>query len=129
MQKALDEYKSKKDKEITQSQKQIKDLTDSKDQEIAQLKNKLTSELCPVCFSEFEANNYICLKCNHRVCNECYIEYINDKLLSEPNNILFTPCPLNGCNLYLTRTIFKKCITEKNMQRKNNYYLFLRYLK
>ena len=80
-------------------------------------KNKLTSELCPVCFSEFEDNNYMCLKCNHRVCNECYIEYINNKLLSEPINILFTSCPLNGCNLYLTRTIFKKCITEKNMQR------------
>ena len=27
-----------------------------------------------------------------------------------------TPCPLNGCNLCLTRTIFRKCITERKYQ-------------
>ena len=32
-------------------------------------------------------------------------------------NILESFCPLNGCNLYLTRTIYKKCITEIEKQR------------
>ena len=32
-------------------------------------------------------------------------------------NILNTSCPLNGCNLYLTRTVYRKCITEKKMQK------------
>ena len=79
--------------------------------------NNLSSDTCPICYSEIEKNNSISLKCNHQICKECYIEYINDKLLTEPINILNTPCPLNGCNLYLTRTIFKKCITERKMQR------------
>ena len=80
-------------------------------------KNKLTDDICPICFTEIEKDQFISLKCNHKICTECYIEYINNKLLNEPLNILDTPCPLNGCNLYLTRTIFKKCITKKKMQK------------
>ena len=64
----------------------------------------------------FENNDSFSLKCNHQICKECYIEYINNKLLTEPINIINTPCPFNGCNLYLTRTIFKKCISEKRMK-------------
>ena len=44
LQKALDENKSKNDKELTQSQKQIKDITDLKGQEIAKLKEKIKSD-------------------------------------------------------------------------------------
>ena len=80
-------------------------------------KNNLTDDICPVCYTEIDKDESMSLKCNHKICNECYIEYINNKLSSEPLNILDTFCPLNGCNLYLTRTIFKKCITEKRMQR------------
>ena len=80
-------------------------------------KNKISTDICPICYTEIEKENSLCLKCNHYICKECYVEYINNKLLSEPINIVNTPCPLNGCNLYLTRTMFKKCITEKKMQR------------
>ena len=74
--------------------------------------NNITLDICPVCFTELEKDNSLSLKCNHQICNECYVEYIKNKLISEPINILQTPCPLNGCNLYITRTIYKKCITE-----------------
>ena len=74
--------------------------------------NNITSDTCPVCFSELEKDNSLSLKCNHQICNECYVEYIKNKLITDPINILQTPCPLNGCNLYITRTIYKKCITE-----------------
>jgi ariadne-1 len=80
-------------------------------------KNKISEDICPICYTDIEKESAFSLKCNHYICKECYIEYINDKLLSEPINILNTPCPLSGCNLYLTRTIFKKCITERSMQR------------
>ena len=80
-------------------------------------KNKISSETCPICYTDIEKDDSFSLKCNHLICKECYIEYINNKLISEPLNILNTPCPLIGCNLYLTRTIFKQCITEKKMQR------------
>ena len=74
--------------------------------------NNITPETCPVCYTEIEKDNSLSLKCNHQICKECYIEYIKNKLVSDPTNILQTPCPLNGCNLYLTRTIYKKCIVE-----------------
>ena len=80
-------------------------------------KNNISPDTCPVCYSEIEKENSLSLKCNHQICKECYIEYINNILINEPLNILFTFCPLSGCNLYLTRTIFKECITEKKMQR------------
>ena len=80
-------------------------------------KNNLSSDTCPVCYSEIEKENSLSLKCNHQICKECYNEYINSKLINEPLNILNTFCPLSGCNLYLTRAIFKECIKEKKMQR------------
>ena len=79
--------------------------------------NNITYNICSICFCEIEKDDSISLKCNHNFCKECYVEYINNKLLTEPMNILNTPCPLNGCNLYLTRTIYRKCITEKKMQK------------
>ena len=79
-------------------------------------KNKISQDTCPICYTEIENNDSFSLKCNHQICKECYIEYINNKLLTEPINIINTPCPFNGCNLYLTRTIFKKCISEKRMK-------------
>ena len=76
----------------------------------------LSDKICPVCYCELEEDNSLFLKCYHKICKECYIEYIQNKLKTEPLNILFTFCPLKGCNLYLTRTIYRKCITEKKMQ-------------
>ena len=78
--------------------------------------NNISENICPICFIELEKEEVICLKCNHKICKDCYVEYITNKLLTEPNMILMTPCPLKGCNLNLTRTIFKKCITEKKYQ-------------
>ena len=79
--------------------------------------NNITQETCPVCYTEIEKDNSLSLKCNHQICNECYIEYIKNKLISDPTNILKTSCPLNGCNLYITRTIYKKCITELKFKK------------
>ena len=78
--------------------------------------NDIPSNICLICYNEFEDEDSISLKCNHKFCKDCYVEYITNKLQTEPNSILMTPCPLKNCNLYLTRTIFKKCITEKKYQ-------------
>ena len=80
------------------------------------LKNKINQDICPICYTEIEEGNSLSLKCNHQICQECYIEYINNKLLTEPISIIITPCPLSGCNLYLTRTIFKRCISQTKMK-------------
>jgi hypothetical protein len=42
--------------------------------------NNITLDICPVCFTELEKDNSLSLKCNHQKCNECYVEYIKNKL-------------------------------------------------
>ena len=79
-------------------------------------KNDFSQNICPICYNDLNSEESISLKCEHKMCKDCYIEYILNKLSSEPNSILMTPCPLKGCNLYVTRTIFKQCITEKRYQ-------------
>ncbi len=78
--------------------------------------NNISSDICPVCYTEIEKDNSFSLKCNHQICEECYIEYIKNKLLTDPVTILQTLCPMNGCNLYITRNLYKKCIKEKKYQ-------------
>ena len=75
--------------------------------------NDVPPNTCLVCQEEYNPEDFIFLKCEHILCKECYIEYILNKLDTEPNTILITTCPLKGCNLILTHTIFKKCIKEK----------------
>ena len=78
--------------------------------------NNIPSNTCLICYNEYDPEDSFSLKCNHKFCKDCYVEYITEKLETEPNSILMTPCPLKGCNLYLTRSIFKKYITEKKYQ-------------
>lgn len=78
--------------------------------------NNIISNTCLICYNEFDPEDSLSLKCNHKFCKDCYVEYITNKLETEPNSILMTPCPLKGCNLYLTRSIFKKYITDKKYQ-------------
>ena len=103
--------KIKIDSHIEQSPESIKKISEFL------TKNKISENTCPICYSEIEKEDSLSLKCNHLICKDCFKEYITNKLLTEPINILNTPCPLDGCNLYLTRTIYKKCITEKQYQR------------
>ena len=118
-----DTEKIKIESHIEQSPESIKDISKF-------IKNNnITGNFCPICFCDIEKDNFLSLKCNHNFCKDCFIEYINNKLLTQPMNILETPCPLNGCNLYLTRTIYRKCITEKKMQKifaKSVVYNFIR---
>ena len=102
--------KIKIESHIEQSEESTKAIKDYFSQ------NNLPPNTCPICYNEYNPEETISLKCEHKMCKECYVEYITNKLLTEPNSILMTPCPLNGCNLYLTRTIFKKCITERKYQ-------------
>ena len=79
---------------------------------------KINSSLdnnCPICHSEIEKDNSIILKCNHKICKNCLISYIYDKLFSVPDKILSTLCPYPGCNLYLTSVIYEQCIIDEEL--------------
>jgi ariadne-1 len=46
---------------------------------------KVTSEtnsgLCSVCFAEDDPKELECLECGHKICNSCWLGYINDKVI------------------------------------------------
>ena len=102
--------KIKIESHIEQSDESIKKIKEYISQ------NDYSPNICQICYNDLSSEESISLKCEHKMCKECYVEYILNKLSTEPNSILMTPCPLKGCNLYLTRTIFKQCITEKRYQ-------------
>ena len=41
--------------------------------------------------------------------------YLFDILFSDQKKVLSTPCPLKGCNLYITKSIYKECIKDEIM--------------
>ena len=63
--------------------------------------------MCIICGDVKDQEEYYFLKCEHKACKDCMISYLFDKLFSEPQNVLSTFCPLKGCNLYVTKSMFK----------------------
>ena len=53
--------------------------------------NKLPINTCPICESEFEPEEAVSLKCEHKMCKDCYTEYIKTILLTS-NFLLYTAC-------------------------------------
>ena len=77
--------------------------------------NQLYENTCIICENTKKDKDFIYLKCEHKTCKNCMATYLIDILFSEEKNVLSTLCPLKGCNLYVTRSIFKKCIDNEMM--------------
>ena len=78
-------------------------------------KNQLYENACIICRDIKNNEDFIYLKCEHKICHCCMGTYLMDILFSEKKNVLSTLCPLQGCNLYVTRSIYKKCIKDEEM--------------
>ena len=71
-----DTEKIKIESHIEQSPESLKDISKF-------IKNNnITGGFCPICFCDIEKDNFLSLKCNHNFCKDCFIEYINNKLLT-----------------------------------------------
>ena len=97
------------DSHIEQSPESIVNITEYFE------KNQLYENTCIICGDIKKDEDFIYLKCGHKACKSCMTTYLFDMLFSEPKNVLSTPCPLIGCNLYITKSIFKKCIKDEQM--------------
>ena len=74
-------------------------------------KHKQKKNLCLVCECDLEPGDYLSLTCNHALCTDCYTQYLKAKL-SDQLTLLSTRCPLTGCNLIVTHSIFNKCFKK-----------------
>ena len=70
---------------------------------------------CYICYCpETKLNPLYSLKCKHNFCSSCWFEYLEAKL-SEINSLLFSTCPQENCNLYVSETVFYKFF-DKNIK-------------
>ena len=73
------------------------------------MKNKIEPNTCLICYTEIEKGNEISLNCNHKFCQECFTQYLKEKL-NDQLTLLSTTCPLLGCNYIVTSNIFSECL-------------------
>ena len=78
--------------------------------------DEITCILCDEVLNENEITKNKLL-CNHYFCNECYLEYLHEKINS--NNILKIPCMQNKCPTILTEEFIKdKIKLDENLSNK-----------
>ena len=77
--------------------------------------NFLYENTCIICGDIKNNEDFIYLKYEHKACYSCMGTYLMDTLFSENKNVLSTLCPLKACNLYVTRSIYKKCIKDEEI--------------
>ena len=98
----------KMDSHIDQSPESIVSITEYYEN------NQLFENTCILCGNvKTNEEDFIYLKCEHKTCINCMGTYLLDVLFSEQKNVLSTYCPLKCCNLYVTRSIYKKCIKDE----------------
>lgn len=73
---------------------------------------------CPVCYCEVDT--HVGMECGHKLCEECFTEYLKNAVQSGPDSI-FTTCPERGCKLLVSESIFKRLV-DSEMLDKYNYY-------
>ena len=74
-------------------------------------KNKIEPNTCLICYTKIEEGNEISLNCNHKFCQDCFTQYLKEKL-NDQLTLLSTTCPLLGCNYIVTSNIFSKCFKD-----------------
>ena len=90
----------------------------TKNIEMIEMKNKKEEEekkeddsLCGICLGEFE-NPIRVQNCNHKFCQECFVEYLNNKI--KINDIEKIPCPNQKCNnKQIDENFFLQYLTEE----------------
>ena len=59
--------------------------------------------------------------CGHMLCTDCFPAYCQDKIVGSDG--VYALCPDQKCNLIITPAIFKKCLTEEEFGRYEQFLL------
>lgn len=80
---------------------------------------------CPVCYTDeadLNKDDFYGLSCGHKFCRECWEEFLSEKL-KEINSAILTNCPQQGCNCYVTESVFFKTLGKKKSSPAYRSYL------
>ena len=81
---------------------------------------------CLTCFDE-EKEKLFSLSCGHQFCEDCWTEYLKEKLKS-PLGALQVRCPQHNCTCIVGEEIYKKFIKDKNLLEKLNKAIYKNFI-
>lgn len=66
--------------------------------------------LCPCCYDEKQQT--MTMDCGHRLCFDCYKDYLVNQLQTGPDSI-YTTCPVAPCKLIVPEFLFKEVCNQE----------------
>ena len=66
---------------------------------------------CQICYSEIDASNSFALACQHTFCNECWTQYLSEKVRSGFHGIS-AACMQTQCNMMVGHTKFDRFLAQ-----------------
>ena len=78
-------------------------------------KIEANGNICLICSERKNKNNNLfSLNCGHNFCEECWTEYLKEKI-KFPLNALQVKCPQNNCNCIIYEKLYKKFLKDENL--------------
>lgn len=69
--------------------------------------------MCQIDYMPVEKHNSKHLGCRHTVCNECWVDYIEQKI-REGHDCIHSKCPVHGCSREVTLEIIETLVNKQS---------------
>ena len=84
--------------------------------------------ICLICSEKKNPNNNFCsLNCGHQFCEDCWIEYLKEKI-KFPLNALSVKCPQNNCTCIIYEEFYYKFLHDQYSLEKLNKIIYKNFI-
>ena len=78
--------------------------------------------VCLIDYGEYPPEEISHVGCNHPFCNDCFHEFLEEKVKGGPMCI-FSTCPMDGCPYYITEQVVQKFATGDSFNKFQKFKL------
>ena len=87
---------------------------------------KPNGDICLICY-EKKNNNFYSLNCGHQFCNECWANYLKEKI-KLPLKALQVKCPQYGCTCIVYENLYYKYLKNNDLIKNLNIAIYTNYI-
>ena len=87
---------------------------------------KSNGDICLICY-EKKNNNFYSLNCGHQFCNECWANYLKEKI-KLPLKALQVKCPQYGCTCIVYENLYYKYLKNNDLIKNLNIAIYTNYI-